>query len=92
MPTVNVYEISVKNTAQRYLERKNGKDLKRLIDAIEALAQSPLDPRNKLAGGKERYRLRVGKERILYAVDKTKRRITIHAIDNRGQVYAKKNL
>jgi mRNA interferase RelE/StbE len=56
--------------------------------AIEVLA---VDPRHagaqRLAGRRDRYRVRVGSWRVLYAIDDTAREVIIHNIKHRREAY-----
>ena len=60
----------------------------RIVSRIEALAQTPR-PRGsqKLAGDEERYRIRQGSYRVVYAVDDTARVVEVVKIGHRRDVY-----
>lgn len=63
---------------------------KRLIEGMYKLMVHPFeDPRNikPLKGTKDQYRLRVGKYRIVFEVDRNARELYILTIDSRGDVY-----
>ncbi len=87
MVSATPFSVQIKTTAKKYLKRKRGQELQRLMDGINAIRKNPVDPRNKMKGAGDCYRLRVGDERIVYTVNKAEGKIIIHAINNRGQVY-----
>ena len=62
----------------------------RVIKAIEKLQEDPVPKQAKKIKGSERsYRLRVGDYRIIYQVDKERKKITIYLVRSRESVYEK---
>jgi len=82
------YRIVVKRRAEKELGSLPQKDIKRIVTAIDSLAENPL-PLNtkKLSGQKDRWRIRVGHYRILYTIDESERLITIFRIGHRKDIY-----
>jgi len=68
--------------AAKFLDSQNGDAYSRITSAIGKLPKGDV---KKLKGTKNRYRLRVGDYRIIFA--RTGELIFIENIDNRGQVY-----
>lgn len=67
------------------------RDRRRIVARIEALANEPRPMGNeKLAGYEDRFRLRQGNYRIIYAVDDHVRSIEIVKIGHRREVYRQK--
>ncbi len=83
------YRLLIKASAAKELERVGHKtDRRRLVARIEGLA---MDPRpagcEKLSGAEDRYRVRQGSYRAVYAIDDEARTITIFKIGHRRDVY-----
>ncbi len=58
-----------------------------LVEAIDALSHNPRPPACKKLTGKDGYRLRRAKHRILYTIDETKHQIIIYRVSHRREVY-----
>ena len=82
------YAIEFRRSAERDLRGISSANLSRIVTAIEALGQDPV-PRQatKLVGTERTYRLRVGSYRVIYDLDDTDARITIHYVRHRREVY-----
>jgi len=82
------YEIEWKSAAERELRNIEPKDIKRVIKAVESLADNPYPPRHrKLRGAEEDYRMRVGDYRIIYQIDTGRKIVTIYHIRHRREAY-----
>lgn len=83
------YKIRIKNSAARELEAVGAiRDRRRIVARIEALANDPRPLENeKLAGYEDRFRLRQGNYRIIYAADDHVRSIEIVKIGHRREIY-----
>ena len=83
------YRVEIKLSAIRELEgiaRKG--DRQRLARRIGALRTQPRPPGcQKLAGDEERYRVRQGRYRVIYAIDDAERLVTVFRIGDRKDVY-----
>ena len=86
---VESYSVRFTRSAVRELEELPTKALRtRIVRAIGALAQSPRPTGcEKLAGGSDRYRIRFGSYRVVYAVDDAHHSIQIVKIGHRSSVY-----
>ncbi len=82
------YEIVFKPSVEKDLRRLPGKLVARIIRRIEELKLDPF-PRQavKLSGTERLYRIRVGDYRIIYEVDTEVKRIVIHYVRHRREVY-----
>jgi len=81
------YEIRIKPSARRELERLDDGILKRIDKTILALATNP-HPRGSIKlSGVSLYRLRVGVYRVLYEVHADKNTVTIVSIGHRREIY-----
>lgn len=73
--------------AQRKLTRMERSDAQRVIRALEVFAASGGGDVKALHGPlRGRYRLRVGKWRVLFSLDQSANVVVID-VDNRGQAY-----
>ena len=83
------YRVEIKVSATRELEGIGPKgDRQRLARRIRALSKQPRPPGcQKLPGVAERYRIRQGWYRVIYAVDDAERVVTVFRIGNRKDVY-----
>lgn len=84
-----MYKIQTSKIVDNFLAKHN--DIRqRVLDKLEILAQNPykntLDIQ-KLQGRDNRYRLRVGKYRILYEIIENQILIYAYDADSRGGIY-----
>ena len=63
-----VYELFFKKSVQKDLNVIPKKDLKRILNRIRSLADNPRPPGCEKLTGRERYRLRQGRYRIIYSI------------------------
>jgi mRNA interferase RelE/StbE len=86
---VERYSVLIAASAVKELEAIDRKaDRRRIVRAIQALAEDPRGPGSeKLAGSEGRYRVRVGSYRVVYAVDDIKRIVDVVKIGHRREVY-----
>jgi mRNA interferase RelE/StbE len=82
------YNIQFKRSAQKDLRKLETVLISRILNAVESLSIDPT-PRNskKLKGVENIYRIRVGKYRIVYEVDKSHNVVTVYYIRHRDDVY-----
>lgn len=83
-----MYQLLIKNSAQRELDRLPKPDRGRIDRAIQQLRENPR-PHNsaKLSGVADSYRIRVGDYRVLYQIDDDRLIILVVTIAHRHQVY-----
>ena len=83
------YRLLIKASAAKELERVGQKaDRRRLVARIESLATNPRPAGcEKLSGAEDKYRVRQGSYRVVYAIDDEARTITIFKIGHRRDVY-----
>lgn len=83
------YRLLIKPSAGKELESVGSKpDRLRIIGKIRDLAEKPRPQGSeKLAGYDDRYRVRQGNYRIVYAIDDRARHVTIFKIGHRKDVY-----
>ena len=83
------YSLFIKPSAGKELEAVSSKrDRLRIIGRIHDLAGDPRpNGSEKLAGYDDRYRIRLGNYRIVYAIDDKASHVTIFRIGHRKDVY-----
>ena len=81
------YRIRVKQSVSKDLRKIPKKDLKRILSAIQTLAENPRPPHSKKLSGQERYRLRQGNYRILYSIEDEELVVCVVKVGNRRDVY-----
>lgn len=82
------YQIEIKSSASRELEKLDRQMVARVVDAIQGLADNPYPQGvRKLAGFDRTYRVRVGDYRVLYTIHEKKLVIEIIRIAHRKDVY-----
>jgi len=81
------YRIIVKQSVPKDLRKIPKKDVKRILSAIQALAENPRPPQSKKLSGQERYRLRQGSYRILYSIEDENLVVCVVKVGNRRDVY-----
>ena len=82
------YKLRIKKSAAKELEAISRKaDRRRIISRIEALAENPRPDGCKKLSGSERYRIRQGSYRIVYAIEDKQLVIYVVKIADRKSVY-----
>jgi mRNA interferase RelE/StbE len=82
------WTVIIQDKEKRYLAKIPRRERERLLDALLAMSADPYaGDVVKLKGSLEGYRLRVGRWRILFAVDADAHKVIIAGIGPRGDVY-----
>jgi mRNA interferase RelE/StbE len=63
------------------------KDLRRILNRIEALAENPRPPSCEKLTGQERYRLRQGRYRIVYSIQDDLLTVWVVKVGHRKHIY-----
>ncbi|MEA2051280.1 MAG: type II toxin-antitoxin system RelE/ParE family toxin [Euryarchaeota archaeon] len=83
-----MFNISYSNRSKKFLKKADKILVKRMIEKIENLRETPITYDTKtVEGSKGLFRVRVGDYRILYEVDYRNNLIGIIKIDKRPRVY-----
>ena len=83
------YSLVIKKSAERELRVLPKADVRRVTERIRGLAPNPRPPGNEKLSGQERYRIRQGDYRIVYAVDDDRHAVEVVKIGHRREVYRK---
>ena len=82
------YSLRIKKSARKELESITTKaGRRRVIRRIESLADNPRPPGALKLSGRERYRVRQGRYRILYTIEDTVLIVHVIKIGDRKDVY-----
>jgi len=82
------YNVFIKPSALKELESIDSKkDRRRIVRAIASLAEDPRPAGCLKLSGKDKYRIRCGQYRIVYAVQDTVLVVTIVKVGHRRDVY-----
>jgi mRNA interferase RelE/StbE len=81
------YKIEIKKSAIKELDKLPQRDLKKIIQKIQNLADNPRPFDCKKLTGDEKYRIRSGNYRILYLIEDDIFIIYIVKIGHRREVY-----
>ena len=82
-----LYKVIVKQSVAKDLKKIPKKDVKRILASIRMLAENPRPPQAKKLSGQERYRLRQGNYRILYAIEDDRLIVCVVKVGDRRDVY-----
>lgn len=82
-----VYKIFFKKSVEKDFESIPKKDLIRILDRIETLAENPRPSGCEKLTGQDKYRLRQGSYRILYSIQDNVLTIWIVKVAHRKAVY-----
>jgi mRNA interferase RelE/StbE len=81
------YRLFIKASAAKELEALPARDRKRVATRIARLASDPRPPGVEKLSGQEKFRLRQGAYRVLYAIADNERSVVIVKIGHRRDVY-----
>ena len=83
------YKVLIASSAAKELESVDGKAMRqRLVEAIASLAADPRHPGvEKLSGSRDRYRIRPGDFRVVYAINDAAHVVDVVKIGHRRDVY-----
>ena len=78
------YEVKLRPIAQRELDALSGRDYEMVAEAIGAL-EDPRAPRVKKLADSDLWRIRVGRYRIVYAIDDEAQSVTVVRVARRNE-------
>ena len=81
------YKIYVKKSVEKDFKVIPKKDLKKILERIEALAEDPRPPGCEKLSGQQRYRLRQGRYRILYSMQDDELTVWVVKVGHRRNIY-----
>ena len=81
------YEVRFKKSVAKDLDFIPQKDVRRIIEAIQTLAENPRPPQSLKLSGAEKYRLRCGVYRVLYEIQDELLVVCVVKVGHRREVY-----
>lgn len=83
------YEVLLLAEAQEDLRQVSSADLKRIIERLFRLSSDPNSATHEALTGRLSglLKMRVGDYRVVYTIDRRDRRITVHFVGHRSDVY-----
>ncbi|MCR4341469.1 MAG: type II toxin-antitoxin system RelE/ParE family toxin [Gemmatimonadaceae bacterium] len=81
------YKLFIKRSAAKELEELPVKVRRRIALRMEKLGSDPRPPGTEKLSGQEKYRIRQGDYRVLYAIDDDSGTVTIVKVGHRRDVY-----
>ena len=83
------YELTFRKSVAKDLRAFPKQDVKRITRRIRSLADDPRPPGCEKLSGRERYRIRQGDYRIIYAIEDNRLTVLIVKVGHRSDVYRK---
>ena len=82
------FEILIKRSAAKEIEAiSRKKDRQRIVRKIGRLAEDPRPPGSQKLSGRDRYRIRQGPYRIVYAIEDDRLIVYVVKVGHRSDVY-----
>jgi len=81
------YELRFRKSVGKDLGPIPKRDVQRIIESIQALADDPRPPQSRKLSGAEKYRLRCGVYRVLYEIQDDVLVVCIVKVGHRKEVY-----
>ncbi|MDP2645734.1 MAG: type II toxin-antitoxin system RelE/ParE family toxin [Desulfobacterales bacterium] len=81
------YKLFFKKSVQKDFDAIPKKDLKRILNRIEALTETPRPADCEKLTGQERYRLRQGRYRMVYSIQDDELSVWIVKVGHRKHIY-----
>jgi mRNA interferase RelE/StbE len=81
------YSLFFKESVQKDLHGIPKKDLRKILRRIKSLAGDPRPLGSEKLTGRDRYRMRQGRYRIVYAIQDEERTVTVVKVGHRKDIY-----
>ena len=81
------YELRFRKSVSKDLDPIPKRDVQRIIEAVQALADDPRPPQSRKLSGAEKYRLRCGVYRVLYEIQDKVLVVCVVKVGHRKDVY-----
>lgn len=80
------YQVLLRRVVQKQLDELPGTDFEVIAGAITSLGKNPRPPKVKRLAGSDLWRIRVGRYRIVYAIDDTAGTVILVRVAKRTEV------
>jgi len=81
------YKLFFKKSVRKDFDAIPKKDLRRILNRIETLAEDPRPPGCEKLTGQERYRLHQGRYRIVYSIQDDELTVWVVKVGHRKHIY-----
>ena len=81
------YKLRFRKSVSKDLNPIPKRDVQRIIEAVQALANDPRPPQSRKLSGAEKYRLRCGVYRVLYEIQDDVLVVCVVKVGHRKDVY-----
>lgn len=81
------YELQIKKSVTKDLFPIPKRDVRKIVEAINGLADNPRPPQSLKLSGEEKYRLRCGSYRVLYEIHDNILIVCVVKVGHRKEVY-----
>jgi len=81
------YSLFLKESVQKDFYGIPKRDLRKILSRIKSLANDPRPSRCEKLTGQDRYRIRQGRYRIVYAVQDEEHAVTVVKVGHRRDIY-----
>ena len=81
------YELRFKRSVRKDLRAIPRREVRRILARIERLAEDPRPPGCEKLSAQERYRVRLGRYRIIYEIENERLVVTVVKVAHRKHVY-----
>jgi mRNA interferase RelE/StbE len=85
--SLTLFDLELSSKARKSLRGLQAKDQIKVATALELLRENPLPPKALKLRGRDGYRIRLGKLRIIYSLSKGRLLILVINIDYRREIY-----
>jgi len=82
-----IYKIFFKKSVEKDFKVIPKRDLLKILERIEALAEDPRPPACEKLSGQQKYRLRQGRYRILYSIQDDELTVWVVKVGHRKDIY-----
>jgi mRNA interferase RelE/StbE len=81
------YRVYFKESVEKDFSVLPKKDLRKILNRIEALAKDPRPPGHEKLTGQDRYRVRQGRYRIVYSIQYKELTVWVVKVSHRKDIY-----
>ena len=81
------YEVRFRKSVGKDIDPIPKRDVQRIIEAVQALADDPRPPQSRKLSGAEKYRLRCGVYRVLYEIHDEVLVVCVVKVGHRKDLY-----
>jgi mRNA interferase RelE/StbE len=81
------YRVLIKRSAGKEIRNLPTRDRRRVVSAIQGLAADPRPPGSQRLSGREAYRVRLGRYRVVYTIEDAHLVVEVIRVAHRREAY-----